>query len=387
MVSQRLPLRERSFSTLFCFDRNLSRLHLAWFLRPLRLLRKLVLVTLTDGDNDLLDAERWELFLDCHLPRLIKFEFKFRCPPLDITVLDRFRRSFWLSEHRRWFVACDSNLSCLFSVPYFAPASIHHPLVPVAADRTTLPLHQHTLFYDRITQLDLYSGDWPLPYRYNSIQQLTLNSPAVNERVINLSKVQSLIVNNSEWSLSLIVELLQASMPNVNYLSLNGNYTGRHYRVFPAVALPQIRTLDMARYEPIAREDMFNWSRLFPCVERLIVQIDTKRQIPLIIDQFENVWSVTFHLPFYAGGSADRQIDQEFHLTSEWLVKTTLRFGKTRPGNFTYQMTTHEGQINALHLWIGDSEPVRGLLNSAIHEENLIFLSRQTYHRLMINQW
>lgn len=346
-----------------------------------------MLVTLTDGDNDLLDAERWELFLECHLPRLIKFEFKFRCSTMDVTVLDRFRRSFWLSEHRRWFVACDSNRSCLFSVPYFAPTSIDHPLVPVAADRTTLPLHQHTLFYDRITQLVLYSGDWTLPYRYNNIQQLTLNSPSINERVVDLSKVQSLIVNNSEWSLSIVVEWLQVSMPNVNYLSLNGNYTGRHYRVFPAVSLPQIRTLDMARYEPIPREDVFNWSRLFPSVERLIVQVDTKRQIPLIIDQFENVWSVTFHLPLSAGGCAERQVDQEFHLTSEWLMRATLRFGKTRNDNFTYQMTTHEGQINALHLWIGNSEQVRGLLNSLAHEENLIFLSRQTYHRLMITHW
>jgi hypothetical protein len=153
----------------------------------------------------------------------------------------------------------------------------------------------------------------------------------------------------------------------VNYLSLNGNYTGRHYRVFPCISMPQIRTLDMARYEIMPREDMFNWSRLFPCVERLIVKIDTNHKIPLIIDQFEHAWSVTFHLPLYAGVSAERQIGHEFRLTSEWLMKTTLRFGKRRNDNFTYQMTTHDGQINALHLWIGDSDQVRGLLNSVVH--------------------
>jgi hypothetical protein len=320
-----------------------------------------VLITLTDGDNDLLDANRWKLFLGVHLPRLISFNFKFRCSRIDTDVLEGFLTS-------PWFVACDTNFSCLFTVPFFAPTSIHHPLVPVSADLTTLPLHQHHLFYDRITQLVFDSGDGRLANCYNHIQQLTLNSPSINERVLDLAKVQSLIVNNSEWSLYMIVELLKESMPNVNFLSLNGNYSGRHYRVFPTISLPQIHTLDMARYEIIPREDLFNWSHLFPCTERLIVKVDAKRQIPLIIDQFEQAWSITFHLSPYGTMGPEGQIEREFHITSEWLIKTSLRFGKKRNHNFTFQTTTHDGQTRALHLWIGDSDQVSDLFNTILKD-------------------
>ena len=132
------------------------------------------------------------------------------------------------------------DFSGLFTVPFFAPTSIHHSLVPVSADLTILPL----------------------------------NSPSINERVLDLAKVQSLLVNNSEWSLSMIVELLKESMSNVNFRSLNGNYTGRHDRVVPTLSLPEILTLDVARYGLIPSED------LFPCMERLIVKVDTKRPIP-----------------------------------------------------------------------------------------------------------
>ena len=318
-----------------------------------------MLITLTDGENDLLDADRWKVFLEVHLPRLISFNFKFHCSRIDADVLERFRTS-------PWFVACDPNFSCLFTVPFFAPTSTHHPLPPVSADLTTLPLHQHHLFSDRITQLVFDSGDGRIRDRYNHIQQLTLNSPFINERVLDLAKVQSLIVNNSEWSLYVIAELLKESMPNVNYLSLNGNYTGRHYRVFPAISLPQIRTLDMARYEIIPREDLFNWSHLFPCMERLIVRVDTKRQIPLIVDQFEQVWSITFQLSPSSTVGPEGQSEREFHITSEWLIKTSLRFGKKRNHNFTCQTTTHDGQIRALHLWIGDSDQVSDLFDTIL---------------------
>ena len=76
---------------------------------------------------------------------------------------------------------------------------------------------------------------------------LPLNSPSINERVSDLAKVQSLIFNDSEWSLEMIVELLKESMVNVNSLSLNGNYSGRHYDVFSPISLPPIRTLKRRR--------------------------------------------------------------------------------------------------------------------------------------------
>ena len=152
--------------------------------------------------NDLLDVDRWKLLFEVHLPQLISFNFQFHCSHIYADVLEGFLTS-------PWFVACDTNFSCHFTVLFFASTLIHYPLVPVAADLTTL----------------------------------LLNSPSINERVLDLAKVQSLIVNNSDWSLSMIVELLKESMSTVNYLSLNGNYSGRHNRVFPTISLPQIRIL------------------------------------------------------------------------------------------------------------------------------------------------
>ncbi len=141
---------------------------------------------------------------------------------MDRDVIDQYRRSFWLDKH--WYVAYDSDISCLFTVPYFAPSLMNHSSDPIPSDCTTLPIEQHFLLYDCVTELRLDEDRYTLPYRYNYVNKLILNDIFIHENVLDLSKVQSFIVNTSEWSFDKIITLIKEAMLSVNYLSLNCTY-------------------------------------------------------------------------------------------------------------------------------------------------------------------
>jgi hypothetical protein len=192
----------------------------------------LELIILFCGEGQFVDAYRWERFIIENFPRLLTFNFKFSSWQMDRNVIDQYRRSFWLDKH--WYVAYDAGQSFLFTVPYFASSSIHYSSDPISPDCTTLPIEQHFIFYDCVTQLifdsDSDSDQCKLPYRYNYVKKLFLDSVFIDENVLDLSKVQSFIVNTSEWSFEKIVTLIKEAMPSVNYLSLNCTYPYMNYQ-------------------------------------------------------------------------------------------------------------------------------------------------------------
>ncbi|CAF1482883.1 unnamed protein product [Rotaria sp. Silwood1] len=350
--------------------RELTHVHLERFLAPLQCLRRLELVIARDAKRQFLDAGQWENFITEYLPRLITFEFKFSSEwRIGQYELDQFRSPFWLDK--RWFIAYNSSRSCLFTVPYFVPTSIKHSFVPVSPNLTTLPIEQHMVFYDRVTELRLQGHLRYLPYRYNHVKILIIDTFCTYQNIIDLSKVQSLTVDISTLSLSSLMTAIKRSMPCVNYLSLNGSYWELSYMSFTGISLEQVRVLCLSRYANYQGDNTDKWSRLFPHVERLIVSIVSKSQIPLLIDQFKNIVSGFFYIdppyiephnndPLYVDPSYIDQIHidayNQIQVTHEWLMEHVNRFRQSNMDNFTYQI--NEGDRLSLSLWIGEDDKV-----------------------------
>jgi len=325
------------------------RVHLEQFLASLQRLRRLELVISNGAEHQLLDAYQWEIFIIKNLPRLLTFNFKFFCSNIDRNVVDQYRRPFWLDKH--WYVALDSSHSFLFTVPYFAPSSINNSLAPISPDSTTLPIEHHRVFYDRVTELRFEPGRYKLPYRYNHVKTFILDSPYIHENVLDLSKVQSFIINTSEWSFYMIVTLIKEAMPSVNYLSLNCTYPSLRYQYFRNIPLEQIRILSLPQYGKFEGNDPFNWSPIFPSVERLIVTINSKNQIPFLIDQFKNMISGFFYID-----PAQIDINRQIQITRQWLKKHTYRLKGENINNFICRINNQ--YYFSLCLWIGENDEV-----------------------------
>jgi hypothetical protein len=239
----------------FFSDQTIMYTHLEQFLAPLKRLRRLELVISDRAERKFLGAYRWKIFIVEHLSQLLTFNFKF------------------------------------FSL------NIDQKFTPISPNCTTLPIEQHFVFYDCVTELKFDSDQsCKLPYRYNYVKKLILDSFYIHENILDLSKVQLFIVNTSEWSLYKIVTLIKKSMPSVNYLSLNCTYSSVYYEHFPNISLKQIRILCLPHYGMFKGNVPFNWFRLFPYVERLIASINSKSQIRFLIHQFKNIISGFFFI-------------------------------------------------------------------------------------------
>ncbi|CAF4030716.1 unnamed protein product [Rotaria sordida] len=293
----------------------------------------------------LLNANRWEKFIIEHLPKLTNFDFKFFSGNINHKVLNRYRSSFWLNKH--WYVAFNSNLSLIFTVPYFAPTSINDSCEPISSNCTTLPIEQHYIFYDRITALTYELDKWNLPYRYNNIKELTFNDPYMHENIVNLSKVESFIVNTSDCLLDKIIILIKEEMPSVNYLCLNCTQPNVKYKYFTGISLPQIRTLSLPEYGRCKGKVKFYWWKLFPRVERLIVSINSKKQIPFLIDHFLKMIS-----GFFVIHNDYLDMYDQIKITSQWLKKNTCRLKRKNEDEFVCEIND---QFDfSLALWINE---------------------------------
>jgi hypothetical protein len=95
----------------------------------------------------------------------------------------------------------------------------------------------------------------------------------------------------------------------------------------------------------------FNWSQLFPCVERLHISINSKSQIQCLLNQFRNLISGYFYV-----GLGHRNRNKPIQITRSWLEKQiSCSKGKTT-NNFIYQI---KSQFSfSLCLWIDENNEV-----------------------------
>ena len=322
-----------------------GRADLERFLCLMPELRRLELVMNSSVEQDYFDANRWEIFVLQQLPRLLKFDFHFSSPHIDEQILDPYRASFWLDRH--WYVAYDPHRSHLFTVPHFLPTSNDHASPPISANCTTLPLHQHQLFYDRVTEFTLKSDRLSSPFRYHQIQQLSVDCPLTLLNRFDLSSVRSLRVNISYWPLHEMLSFVQQTMPSLRSLILNCSCADLSDQPLPKISLTQVRTLSLPQYGHLKGKDSFQWSTVFPHVERLVVSINSKRQLAGLLEHFKTMVSAFFFLePRYI--APKKQIE----VTRQWLEKHLSRSQERSAKNFTYEMNNLYSF--SLSLWIGD---------------------------------
>lgn len=231
---------------------------------------------------------------------------------------------------------------------------MHSSSESVSSDYTTLPIEKHIILYDHVTQLTVDSDECQLPYCYNHVKKLFLDHHSLSDNVLDLTKVQEFIVNSSDWSYYKVLKLIKNKMPSVYSLTLNCKYTSKHHQHSPIISLEQIRVLNLPKFTEYSNNSSLNWSRFFPSVERLKATINSKNQIPLLIDQFQNMSSGHFYTD-----PGDINIKKPIKLTRQWLRKHTNRLRGKNSDNFTWHINDQIWYMFSLCLWIGENHEVK----------------------------
>ncbi|CAF1344652.1 unnamed protein product [Adineta ricciae] len=334
------PLLSLSFSLNGC-GRTIKRVHVEHFLLPFRCLRNLEMIFPFSVQSQIYEANRWEEFLPKHLPNLSTFNFSFGCHHFEESLIDQYRHSFWLDKH--WYVACDPFYSSFFTVPHFLPTSWHCSSLRISSKLTTLPLEQHYLAFDRVTKLTYDSNQCKESSKFKFIEKLFLEIPYVEENIFNFSKVRTLVVRAPQWSFRKLTLLIKQSMPSVIYLTLNCTYQD-----VPNVSLEQIRTLHLTQFGRVQNYHLFPWNKVFPCIERLFVVINSKKQIPILIDHFKTMVCGHFSIDMAFIGR-----NKSIQMSLEWLIKHTNRLRNDTNKNFICEIN-HQYYFS-VDIWIGET--------------------------------
>ncbi|CAF3382683.1 unnamed protein product [Rotaria sp. Silwood2] len=131
-------------------------------------------------------------------------------------------------------------------------------------------------------------------------------------------------------------------MPAVNYLRLNCTPPHVKYKYFSSISLPQIRKLSLPQYGKYKGKTNFYLWKLFPCVERLTISINSKKkQIPFLIDYFKKM----IHNDYF-------DMYDRIRITSQWLKKNTSRLKRKNQHEFVCQINNQFAF--SLALWIGE---------------------------------
>ena len=90
--------------------------------------------------------------------------------------------------------------------------------------------------------------------------------------------------------------------------------------------------------------------QFFPCVQRLIISLNTRRQMTILIDRFKHLSSTSFFVKNCQINTAENL--REPQVTREWFIENTHRLSRNH--NFICQI---DYQYRSwIHLWIGDCE-------------------------------
>jgi hypothetical protein len=233
-------------------------------------------------------------------------------------------------------------------VPRFAPHAIVYPHVPILPNTTTVPIEQHAIFYDHITELTVSSESESL-YRYGQVKVLTLLSFNIDKKMIDLCQVQYLSVQIPQrWSWHELIQFIKQSMPHLHSLKLDSAFYIESSA--PVVPLAQIRTLYLSYFASLLGNNIIDLSCFFPHVERLTAPVNTRRQMALLIDRFEHLSSSSFYVVNCQVGAKKNLCEPP--VTREWLVNNTRRLARRSNNSFTCRFDRRH--LFWLHLWISN---------------------------------
>ena len=338
-------------------DVSISQNSMQEFLLRMPSLRHVELIVNEHGHHSLCDGYQWEIFIGNQLKMLTKFDFHFTLAwyqthdwVSESIILAPFRTSFWIKQERQWFVAYNRQSRSLFTVPRFAPTKGLFLSESMLSYTTTIPKEQYDLFYDRIHEFSL-DNMRTSTFCYKNIQKLSLSNADVDYQKLDLSKVEVLTVQISNWTLEMLIEFIHRLMPMLSHLIITSSVS---WKVSPPQAnqlsLANIRTLDLSQYSSFSDDEKLGWTEFFPSVQRLIISLNTRRQMTILIDRLECLSSASFFVRNCQTGTIETL--REPQVTREWIIKHTHRLSINH--NFICQ--TDYQYRSWIHLWIGDCE-------------------------------
>ncbi len=244
---------------------------------------------------DIIDGNQWKYLVS----QLYTFDFRFPLLKKPSTqILDSFQSPFWLKE-KRWFVAFDDNQSppCLFTVPRFAPKTVHYSTNyhPIVSTSTELCLNQfiHTL-------------------NLSMFRPLTHDFPNVTTLVFDMKKK----FNQNE-----VLPYLQLpSLHSLAFVNRSLLYVLSRKFVFKSIRILNVKT-------PVSKTNSEQISTIFPQVERLEVTINDKDTMLLLIDGLKYLSIAKF---------IDGNPSSKEKLTKEWFQEHSSRLKKS--DQFTYRI-------------------------------------------------
>ncbi|CAF1334995.1 unnamed protein product [Rotaria sordida] len=282
----------------------------------------------TQGYMDLIDGQQWELLVS----HLIVFDFRIYllCLSLNISeenILESFRSLFWL-EYKHWLVAYNSShMQHIFTVPRFASNIVMHPYIdwPPSCTSSNFDFDQY------ITCLHLSSLN-SIPHRFTNITSLIFG---IEETIINSRLVAFLnLVKHIPF-------LNSISFRDLSVLKYMPNDI-----VFKQIRNLYVRDINTRANIPL-RLDINQLCNIFPLLERLSLELTSRQDLLLLIDQLRYLSIAKFGL--YHSSSIDQRSFRSLSVTRDWLMKNSRRL-KTN-NNFTYKLIN-----NKIHLWMNNEK-------------------------------
>lgn len=204
---------------------------------------------------------------------LTRFDFNFRLAwyqthdwVSDGIILAPFQTSFWINQQRQWFVAYNRQSRSLFRVPRFAPTISSYLSESMLSRTITVPKQQYDLFYDHIIELSLDNRKTS-SCRYKSIQKLSLSTAYFDYQQLDLSRVEILTVQISEWTLEMLIEFIHRLMPKLSHLIITSPFFWEMPQQTNNMSLAKIRIQNLSHYASFSDDEGLLWTKYFPSVQ------------------------------------------------------------------------------------------------------------------------
>ena len=295
-----------------------------------------------EGQSDLIDARRWEKFLQ--KTQICNFNFRLgaRNTSADegpLSVLERFRSSFWLEENC-WYVGCTQRqpywertpITEIFSLPYFRPQIFFDDMQNFPPLSTAPAYMYDKLFYqNRIISYE-YRARYKerlFNHRFNKVKKLSIctagrESVELCHVFDNLSSLADL-QHVEELDLS---SLYYGELDSINLLLTHTSrlHTIIMNRLEPLLIIPEhIHSLILRKITPtiypINHHTAHQLSRSLPSIRHLEVPVPSRALIVDIIDHFIQLTSLLFLFDSERSGILDV-------ISTEWFEQNTRRLKK-----------------------------------------------------------
>ncbi|CAF1217638.1 unnamed protein product [Adineta ricciae] len=262
--------------------------------------------------GDLLDGNQWEEFA----AGLEKLDFQIGFVRTDheslCRIINSFRSPFWC-EKKHWWVALIGNHIC--SIPKFSPTTVEikseDDFFPVYS---TAPL---SVFFSKVVHLlfrKFVNGfTRPIDYRFRQAKgvrfwyKTRVIKPDVLSLFLDLHQIEEVEIERLDIDTCILLE----QMPNVHSLQFNALDDGL------SACFPRIRSIEFSSYSnPVSGETVEQFCRLFPKVEDLLIDIETRIDMYYLINRLQHLVKAHFRTNHVKRSTLLAELFQKTRLTT-----------------------------------------------------------------------